>query len=55
MSLFALKGDTFDGHDFLSQAIAAGAGCLVISKKADFEKYSGIPRFSGQGYPDCAR
>ena len=41
----ALKGDTFDGHDFLSQAIAAGAGCLVISKKADFEKYSGIPRF----------
>jgi MurE/MurF fusion protein len=41
----ALKGDTFDGHDFLPQVLAAGAGCLVISKVADFEKYTEIPRF----------
>ena len=41
----ALQGDTFDGHDFLPQAVAAGAGCLVVSKAAEFEKYSDIPRF----------
>jgi MurE/MurF fusion protein len=41
----ALKGENFDGHDFLSQAIAAGTGCLVISKAVDFEKCTGIPRF----------
>ncbi len=41
----ALKGDTFDGHDFLTQAVAAGAGCLVVSKAADFEKYEDIARF----------
>ncbi len=28
----ALQGETFDGHDFLEQAIAAGAGALVVSK-----------------------
>jgi len=27
----ALKGDTFDGHDFQAKAEAAGAGCLVVS------------------------
>jgi len=41
----ALKGDTFDGHDFLSDVVAAGAGCLVVSKKADFEKFTDIARF----------
>ena len=41
----ALQGDNFDGHDFLPQAVAAGAGCLVVSKAAEFEKYSDMPRF----------
>ena len=29
-AFFAIRGDRFDGHDFASQAIAAGAGALVI-------------------------
>jgi UDP-N-acetylmuramoyl-tripeptide--D-alanyl-D-alanine ligase len=29
---FALKGDNFDAHSFLSQAVSAGAKCLVIHK-----------------------
>ncbi len=27
----ALKGDSYDGHDFIGKAIAAGAGCVVYS------------------------
>ncbi len=41
----ALKGDNFDGHDFLPQVMAAGAGCLVVSRASDFEQYAGISRF----------
>lgn len=29
----ALRGDNFDAHDFLDQAIAGGAGCLLLDKK----------------------
>jgi UDP-N-acetylmuramoyl-tripeptide--D-alanyl-D-alanine ligase len=50
---FALKGQTVDGHDFLQQAIAAGASAAVVSKVpklSDTEtsgaKYS-IPETSG--------
>ena len=32
MVFFALKGERFDGHDFLEQAIEAGCCALVISK-----------------------
>ena len=41
----ALKGENFDAHDFLPQVIEAGAGCLIISRAADFERYTEIPRF----------
>ncbi len=41
----ALKGENFDGHDFLPQAVAAGAGCLVVSRPSDFEKFTDVPRF----------
>ena len=30
----ALRGDRFDGHDFLEQAIAAGAGALLVAEAA---------------------
>ena len=30
----ALHGERFDGHDFLEQAIAAGAGALVVAEEA---------------------
>ncbi|ALN74097.1 UDP-N-acetylmuramoylalanyl-D-glutamyl-2,6-diaminopimelate--D-alanyl-D-alanine ligase [Aureimonas sp. AU20] len=30
---FAIKGESFDGHTFLRQAIAAGAGLLVVAEK----------------------
>ncbi len=29
----ALKGERFDGHDFLSEAIRRGAACLVVHKR----------------------
>ncbi|WEX11346.1 UDP-N-acetylmuramoylalanyl-D-glutamyl-2,6-diaminopimelate--D-alanyl-D-alanine ligase [Chelativorans sp. AA-79] len=31
-AFFAIKGDRFDGHDFATAAMAAGAGLLVISE-----------------------
>lgn len=30
----ALRGDRFDGHDFLERAIAAGAGALLVAEEA---------------------
>ena len=38
---FALKGQNLDGHDFISQALDAGACALVISKE--------LKSFSGKG------
>ncbi len=29
----ALKGERFDGHDFVDHVVAAGAGCLVLDQK----------------------
>ena len=29
----ALKGERFDGHDFAEDAVAAGAGALLVSKR----------------------
>src|SRR5579871_888116 len=31
-AFFAIKGDRFDGHDFVAQAFAAGAGVAVVAK-----------------------
>ena len=35
---FALSGDKFDGHDFLNQAIEAGAAGVVVSKEFNSDK-----------------
>lgn len=32
----ALKGDSFDGHDFLKQAIQKGAAGLIVEREPDF-------------------
>ncbi|MBI3058346.1 MAG: UDP-N-acetylmuramoyl-tripeptide--D-alanyl-D-alanine ligase, partial [Deltaproteobacteria bacterium] len=32
----ALKGERFDGHDFLRDAVRRGAACLVVHKRPDF-------------------
>lgn len=31
-AFFAIKGDLFDGHDFATAAMAAGAGLLVVNE-----------------------
>ncbi|BDA85590.1 UDP-N-acetylmuramoyl-tripeptide--D-alanyl-D-alanine ligase [Aureimonas sp. SA4125] len=31
-AFFAIKGENFDGHNFLTAAVAAGAGVLVVAK-----------------------
>lgn len=33
----ALKGDTFDGHDFAAQAVANGACCLVVERELSID------------------
>lgn len=37
----ALAGERFDGHDFLEQVVAAGAGCLVVRR--DFPRVMSFP------------
>ncbi|MCX5871306.1 MAG: UDP-N-acetylmuramoyl-L-alanyl-D-glutamate--2,6-diaminopimelate ligase [Deltaproteobacteria bacterium] len=39
----ALAGERFDGHDFLEQVVAAGAGCLVVGKDTPQEMLPAIP------------
>ncbi|MEK6201415.1 MAG: UDP-N-acetylmuramoyl-L-alanyl-D-glutamate--2,6-diaminopimelate ligase [Desulfobulbaceae bacterium] len=39
----ALAGERFDGHDFLQQVAAAGAGCLVVRKETAQESLPAIP------------
>ncbi|WP_157872968.1 UDP-N-acetylmuramoyl-tripeptide--D-alanyl-D-alanine ligase [Desulfoscipio gibsoniae] len=34
---FALRGENFDAHDFVDQAIAGGAGALVVSRDVDVQ------------------
>jgi murE/murF fusion protein len=36
----ALQGDTFDGHDFIGQAVQNGVGCIVCSDPADLQGYA---------------
>ena len=39
----ALAGENFDGHDFLDQVAAAGAGCLVVRKDFTRDALPAIP------------
>lgn len=39
----ALEGDKFDGHDFLQQVAAAGAGCLVVRDVMPPESLPALP------------
>ena len=39
----ALVGEQFDGHDFLEQVAAAGAGCLVVRRDTPREKLPAVP------------
>ena len=32
-AFFAIKGDRFDGHDFVAQALSAGAGVAVVARE----------------------
>jgi UDP-N-acetylmuramoyl-tripeptide--D-alanyl-D-alanine ligase len=34
---FAVKGNNFDGHDYLAKAFSGGAACAVVSKEVNFE------------------
>ncbi|MGB2865287.1 MAG: UDP-N-acetylmuramoyl-tripeptide--D-alanyl-D-alanine ligase [Sedimentisphaerales bacterium] len=38
---FAIPGENFDGHDYVSDAFAKGAVCAVISKDIDAEQSAG--------------
>lgn len=38
----ALKGDTFDAHDFLAQAVDAGAAALIVHRLPETEKARAI-------------
>jgi len=38
---FAISGENFDGHDYVTDAFAKGAACAVVSKDIDAEKSAG--------------
>jgi UDP-N-acetylmuramoyl-tripeptide--D-alanyl-D-alanine ligase len=40
----ALAGERYDAHDFLADAVARGAGALVVSREGDFAE-PGVPVF----------
>ncbi len=40
----ALKGERFDGHDFAPDAVAAGAGALLVSKHLPIDSLRNIPQ-----------
>jgi len=42
-AFFAIKGERFDGHDFVAQALAARAGVAVVAK----ERLAGLGRIKG--------
>ena len=42
-AFFAVKGDRFDGHDFVAAALAAGAGVAVVAK----ERLAGLGKIAG--------
>jgi murE/murF fusion protein len=39
----ALSGERFDGHDFLEQVAAAGAGCCVVRRDIDRKRLPALP------------
>jgi UDP-N-acetylmuramoyl-tripeptide--D-alanyl-D-alanine ligase len=41
---FAVKGENFDGHDYVKQAFEAGAACAVVQKAAPAESTGAILR-----------
>ncbi len=41
----ALKGETFDGHDFVAQAAKSGAAAALVAKGAKVEAPAGFPLF----------
>ena len=42
-AFFAIRGEQFDGHDFVSAAIAGGAACAVVAE----ERLAGLGRTKG--------
>ena len=34
---FAIKGENFDGHDYVSDALKAGAGCAVVERQVEVD------------------
>lgn len=40
----ALKGENFDGHDFISEAVAGSCGCLIVSQLAPETIAGGVPQ-----------
>src|SRR5205807_2255867 len=42
-AFFAIRGDRFDGHDFVAQALAGGAGVAVVAK----DRLAGLGKIKG--------
>ena len=39
---FAICGENFDGHDYISDAFAKGAACAIVDKDLSDKKLSGV-------------
>lgn len=40
----ALEGERFDGHDFVGQVVAKGAGCIVVSRRLETRYAGAVPQ-----------
>lgn len=38
---FSIKGENFDGHDFIKQVIEKGAGLCIVHKEGDYSSFEG--------------
>ncbi|RPJ70609.1 MAG: UDP-N-acetylmuramoylalanyl-D-glutamyl-2, 6-diaminopimelate--D-alanyl-D-alanine ligase, partial [Acidobacteria bacterium] len=53
---FAIRGDRFDGHDFVSAAVEAGASGVVVSRPAGVEvSFSILVEDTTRALQDLAR
>ena len=50
----ALVGETFDGHDFIAQAQAAGASCAIVSREVSTDVPCLLVQDTGKAYGEIA-
>ena len=50
-TFLALRGENFDGHDYVDQAFARGAVCAIVDERSSHRDAQGHP--DAQRHPDA--